>query len=196
MTWRKLFVRLLATSTLVLAVVWVGSQFIRPLLAYAPVSGSHYGIYCWSGTVSIRWISDDLLTTESAAKEAPVDISVFFSRMFWKGDFSFEKHSADFMREREYPAPYHPLGEFRVIRRPAAFHARTMLYEPRCWFEFPVWLPWLVFIGSTFAFCRFMKKRAAGGREKALAEKEASAALAIKDPSRQMQSSVRSSTGP
>lgn len=186
MTWHKLFVWLLTISTVVLVVVWVGSQFIRPVLAYDPVSGGKFGIYCWSGTVSIRLISDDLLTTESAAKEAPVDISVFFSRSFWTGELSFETYSADFMREREYPAAYHPLGELRVIRRPSAYLARNMLYEPRCWIEFPVWLPWLVFIGSTFTIYRFMEKRAVTGKERALAEKDASASRGIQEPSRQI----------
>lgn len=46
-------------------------------------------------------------------------------------------------------------------------HGRNSLHRDSLWF--PLWFPYLLFVGSAFVFTRFMESRSSAGKEKELA---------------------------
>lgn len=152
MTWRKFYLLLLLTSTLLLLVVW-GASLRNETGAYSQA----LGIKTYMGTLELnanvqkegsRSVYEGIAEKSSYyhAALAPSPWSLCFGMWHYKRTEKFIPY--------EMVRPPGPQG--RVI-----WHHHTLLV--------PLWFVWLVFNGIASAVCRFMEKRTAGARERALA---------------------------
>lgn len=160
MTWRKFHLLLLLTSTLLLPVVW-GASLRNETGAYS----QGLGIKTYLGTLELnanvqkegsRSVYEGIAAKNSYyhASLAPSPWSRSFGMWHYKRTEKFIPY--------EMVRPPGPQG--RVI-----WNHHTLLV--------PLWSVWLVFNGIAFAACRFLEKRTAAARERALAEKDARLAV-------------------
>ncbi|RYD21114.1 MAG: hypothetical protein EOP88_12540 [Verrucomicrobiaceae bacterium] len=170
MTYRKLFLTFLTGSTLAVAALWTWSCWGHAQVGYAPWSrGGSYLAAIWSGTLILELDSPEVRPTEAEADAVPF-IRHFFRPGFSPHDWSFSWTSSSDLASRFYQ--YRRTGEFDMEKK---FHSIVMghssLHHAAAYrLDFPLWVPWLVMVGSAFAVTRWMERRAEGVKEKKLAD--------------------------
>ena len=160
MTYRKLFKRLLAASTLILLLVWGYSLLRQPrVVIHTPGLAFDLSINHGSLLTGIRSDAKVIAHTYSVQSANP-PVRLDSRRLF--GEWESARRTGE---TRIYPrgTPRSP-GGF-PIGPPTASTVRTTRD-----ITMPLWAPWLVFIATSFIFCRWREKRSSRGKEKTLAE--------------------------
>ena len=153
MTWRKLFLWLFIISTVLLGTLWWHSTSTAHRVSYMPSGfGTGTNIAICSSTVLVDLVPDGILTTGLEYDSGPSsEIGIFTDS-----------------ENDPRPGPFGRFSYFGLpMTEPATFS--TTIHQ----LEFPFWVPWLLFVGVGFVFCRFMEKRSASGKEKRLADADA-----------------------
>ncbi len=157
MTYRKLFVILSLAATLVLLAVWGLSLRTKTTTSLGPLV--------------VETIHGSLRLILLEELKCPFSPNRFYPGWGILGHFA---------RTPQPPAPFRDsLGKWSYTRTERELelhrvHAGGMTIPTTIlWREktllIPLWAPWLLFIGSLFAFCRFMELRTGSGRERSLA---------------------------
>lgn len=157
MTWRKIFLYLLLTSTLVLAAVstfslWYETQVTIRSLRCSVLKGT-------IATEVTEWRNQEpgisgLDTPGISFRQRPLEHApVGYA---WGGWKSYREESK--LMDVTFRAG--------IRHEAAALRVKHILH-------IPLWAPWLLFVGCTYAFCKRMEKQSASGMEKELAEQRA-----------------------
>ena len=145
MTYRRLFLWLLLGSTLVLGGAWwfTLKNYTGITWSKGPGSPVLFG-NMRSGQVELRWLSQ--------STRSKIIKGWYFDHLppWWSVDEVLE----------------HPLGKFYWSGK----DEESPLGVPyrQYHLEFPIWVPWVLFVGGAFAACRWMERRSISGREKVL----------------------------
>lgn len=169
MTYRKLFLWILAASTLAVAALWTWSCWGH---AQVRASRSGHGSYLaaiWSGTVILELYSSEVRPTKEEADAVPLP-QHFFLPGRRSHDWSFGWTSSSDLASRFYK--YRRTGEFDLEKKfqPFVMGHSSLYYNAAYRVDFPLWVPWLVMVGTALVVTRWMERRSASGKEKRMAE--------------------------
>lgn len=158
MTYQKLFRLLMFASILMLGAVWwqSGKTYFRA--GYSPGPESHgISVTLYSRNVLFCHMPPGFPTTGLEYQTGP------------PGDVATSDEKG----------PPGPLGSFHFMQLPVV--------EPESFWntihevQFPIWVPWLLFVVIAFVFCKLMERRSATRKEKKLAALQAADRLTV-DP--------------
>lgn len=163
MTYRKLFLWVLAGSTLAVGALWSWSCWGCAELRVAshPARTGAYQAGLWSGTVILELTSPEVRPTKAAADAVPL-LQHFFLPGLRGHDWSYRWNSSSDLDARHYT--YRRTGEFGVEKTYHPFvvgHSSPPHYRAAYRVDFPLWLPWLMIVGGALAAKRWLERRTA-----------------------------------
>ena len=152
MTYRRLFLWLFIGSTLLLAGVW------------------------WSSLRTTRSIStptyNPLCTLQAQLFHGNIGL---FRENIPHAGWLYDFHSSSFRPNTTFDDTQPLL--FGILRWYDATQDSPFGPSRSIGILFRVWVPWLLFVGGAFAFCRVMERRSRGRKEKDLVERQAAEKL-------------------
>ncbi|RYD21493.1 MAG: hypothetical protein EOP88_11240 [Verrucomicrobiaceae bacterium] len=177
MTYRKLFLLMLAVSTVLLAGVmgWSWWQSKRQLY-FVQFFGFPNGYVMLSAPPGIFTCQyESSFRASSVAEAEATGLPDLIAHSFRPGHITCELLSGD-LNFYEYTAEDGAVLDwnFRLSKGETSQDLLDEFAYSRTYvMTVPIWFPWLIFVALAFMFCRFMERRSAAGREKKLAREHA-----------------------